>query len=377
MSSATLLPLLLTCAAMLLASCASSPRVPDGAEPFGALEDGRKAHRFRLESPGGCVAEFTDFGAALVALRLPDRNGDLADVVLGFDDVAGYAGEDNQYFGCTAGRVANRIDGASFELDGKTVNVTANDGEHCLHGGARGFGQRLWSTSSLEGDTERGLRFEYLSGDGEEGFPGNLRVTLDYWLTDANELRLEYSATTDAPTVVNLTHHSYWNLSGAGSETVLDHELQILAERFTEAGEGLIPTGELLSVLGTPLDFREPRRVGERLDALVDTAALGYDHNYVLNSEGAALALAAVLRDPASGRVLEVWTDEPGLQLYSGNFLSGQVGKGGVAYPQRSALCLEPQHFPDSPNQPSFPSIVLEPGETYEKVTVFRFPSPR
>ena len=377
MSSATLLPLILTCAAVLLASCASSPRLPEGAEPFGTLEDGRAAHRFRLQNANGLLAEFTDFGATLVSLQLPDREGASADVVLGFDDVTGYAGEDNQYFGCTAGRVANRIGGASFELAGRTVNVTANDGDHCLHGGAQGFGQRLWSASPLAGEGEQGLRFEYLSADGEEGFPGNLQVTLDYWLTDADELRLEYRATTDATTVVNLTHHSYWNLSGAGAETVLDHELQILAERFTEAGEGLIATGEILSVVGTPLDFREPRRVGERLEALVDTAALGYDHNYVLDSEGAALALAAVLRDPASGRTLEVWTDEPGLQFYSGNFLFGQAGKGGVAYPLRSALCLEPQHFPDSPNQPSFPSIALEPGETYEKVTVFRFPAPR
>lgn len=362
---------------MLLVGCASSPRLPEGVVPFGKLEDGRAAHRFRLENVNGLVAEFTDFGATLVALQLPDRNGEAADVVLGFDDVAGYAGGDNQFFGCTAGRVANRIAGASFELDGRMVNVTANDGDHCLHGGAQGLGQRLWTASALAGEGERGLRFEYLSVDGEEGFPGNLRVTVDYWLTDANELRLEYRATTDATTVVNLTHHSYWNLSGAGAATVLDHELQILAERFTEAGEGLIPTGEILSVVGTPLDFRESRRIGARLEALIDTAALGYDHNYVLDSEGAALALAAVLREPASGRILEVWTDEPGLQFYSGNFLFGQVGKGGVPYPLRGALCLEPQHFPDSPNQPAFPPITLEPGDLYEKVTVFRFPAPR
>lgn len=377
MSSLTLLPLLLVCVLAMLTGCASSPKLPEGAEPFGQLEDGILAQRFRLENQAGLVAEFTNFGATLVSLKLPGRDGELADVVLGFDSVEGYASGDNQFFGCTAGRVANRIGSAQFELDGTLYEVTANDGEHCLHGGERGFGQRLWKVSQLAGKGEQGLRFEYLSSAGEEGFPGNLAVTLDYWLTDSNELRLKYRATTDAPTVVNLTHHSYFNLGGAGSETVLDHELQIFAERFTEAGEGLIPTGELLSVIGTPLDFRETHRVGERLAELVESPALGYDHNFALDSGGEALAMAAVLRDPASGRTLELWTDEPGLQFYSGNFLSGQQGKGSVPYPQRSALCLEPQHFPDSPNQPSFPSIELRPGETYEKVTVFRFPEPR
>lgn len=374
-------------ATLLSGSCATVKSKPLGATApqkvevrnFGRTSDGRMAHAYVLRNSAGVEAVLTDFGATLVALSVPDRNGVLADVVLGFDDVRGYEGKDNQYFGCTAGRVANRIAGGQFTLDGRVYQLATNNAPNHLHGGDKGFGQKLWA-AELNADEARVL-FRYSSPDGEEGYPGALGVSVEYTLTEANELVLEYSGVTDAATPVNLTHHSYFNLAGAGSPTVLDHVLQVNAAQYTPTDETLIPTGELASVAGTPLDFRKPTRIGDRVAQLDATAAIGYDHNYAVRAKAlgpqVATALAAgpvaVLSEPQSGRVLELYTDQPGLQFYCGNFLSGQQGKGGKVYPHRSGCCLETQGFPNAVNEPSFPNTVLRPGETYRQVTVHRF----
>jgi len=374
-------------AALLSGSCASvKPNQLGATAPtqvevrdFGRTSDGRTAHAYVLRNSAGVEAVLTDFGATLVALRVPDRNGVLADVVLGFDDVAGYEGKDNQYFGCTAGRVANRIAGGKFSLDGRVHQLATNNAPNHLHGGDKGFGQKLWTTE-LARDEAR-VHFSYASPSGEEGYPGLVLASVVYSLTEGNELVLEYSAVTDAATPVNLTHHSYFNLAGAGSPTVLDHVLQVNATRTTPTDETLIPTGELASVAGTPLDFRAPTRVGDRVAELDATAAIGYDHNYAVRDAALVSDLAtvlgsgpvAVLSDPASGRVLELYSDQPGLQFYCGNFLFAQRGKGGAMYPHRSGCCLETQGFPNAVNQPSFPNTVLRPGETYRQLTVHRF----
>jgi aldose 1-epimerase len=352
---------------LAVASCSSlQPAVPFGPE-------GEAASRYELVNSNGVRAVFTDLGATLVALEVPSADGPV-DLVLGFDTADGYRGKGNQYFGCTVGRVANRIGNSRFLLrgpensevaaDGVVVHVEANDGPHSLHGGPDGAHLKLWEASG-HGQT---LRFRRLFPDGEGGYPGNLEVEVAYTLSDDNALEIRYQATTDSTTVVNLTHHSYFNLAGAGAPTVLDHVLTLDAERYTVAGEGLIPTGELAPVEGTVLDFRKPRALGARIASLDGTPAIGYDHNFVLRGgEGPA----ARLEHPSSGRWLEVFTNEPGLQLYSGNFLFGQEGKGGQVYRHRSAVCLETQHFPDSPNHPEFPSIRLEPGETYRSTCVY------
>lgn len=374
-------------AALLSGSCASvKPNqlgaiapTPVEVREFGRTSDGRTVHAYALRNSAGVEAVVTDFGATLVALRVPDREGAFTDVVLGFDDVSGYEGKDNQYFGCTAGRVANRVAAGRFILDGRQYQLATNNAPNHLHGGENGFGQKLWA-AELNGE-EASVVFRYTSPDGQEGYPGSLRVSVAYTLTEANELVLEYSAVTDAATPVNLTHHSYFNLAGAGSPTVLDHVLQVNAAQYTPTDETLIPTGELESVAGTPLDFRAPTRIGDRVAALDATAAIGYDHNYAVRNAALVSDLAAVLgagpvavlSDPASGRVLELYTDQPGLQFYCGNFLFGQRGKGGAMYPHRSGCCLETQGFPNAVNQPSFPNTVLRPGETYRQLTVHRF----
>lgn len=374
---------LLLCLAALAGACASSTAPSEGPSTrmgsmreFGTTRAGETAHLWTLESAGGIVARLTDFGATLVALELPDGAGGRVDVVLGYDDVSGYESPDNQYFGCTVGRVANRTAQGRFELDGRTYELACNDGRHHLHGGDVGFGRRMWQGEFVEGEGGLGVRFTRTSPDGEEGYPGNLACTVTYTLDDSGELRIEYLATTDAPTPVNLTHHSYFNLAGAGSATILDHELRIAASRYTPVDEGLIPTGELAPVAGTPLDFTTATAIGERIAALVGGPTLGYDHNYVLDrEEGTApdeLVRAAVLVHPASGRGLEVWTTEPGLQFYSGNFLKGQAGKGGRVYELRGALCLEAQNFPDAIHHEGFPSPVLRPGDEYRQTTIYR-----
>jgi aldose 1-epimerase len=353
--------------------------IPIERRDFGRTSDGRSAMAYVLRNSAGVEAVVTNFGATLVSLRVPDRDGKLADVVLGFDDVSGYESEDNQYFGCTAGRVANRIALGKFDLDGNEYQLATNNAPNHLHGGDKGFGQELWIAEATPGAAH--VSFGYLSPAGEEGYPGTVVASVSYTLTEANELVLEYSAETDAATPVNLTHHSYFNLAGAGSPTVLDHTLQVNATQYTPTDETLIPTGELASVAGTPLDFRVPKRIGERVAELDSTPALGYDHNYAVRTAPLAADVAtvlgagpvAVLSEPVSGRVMELYSDQPGLQLYCGNFLKGQQGKGGATYAHRSACCLETQGFPNAVNEPRFPSTILRPGETYRQVTVHRF----
>ena len=354
---------------VLLVSCASTHQ----GRPFG--DSGEVASRYELVNANGVRAVFTDLGATLVSLEFPTNEGPV-DIVLGFDDANGYRGEGNQYFGCTVGRVANRIGNARFPLavgaSGEVawIEVEANDGAHSLHGGPNGAHLEIWDARIWEGGGHGStITFQRLFPDGEGGYPGNLDVRVSYTLREDDALEVQYEATTDSVTVVNLTHHSYFNLAGAGAPTALDHVLTLQADQYTVAGEGLIPTGELADVGGTPLDFREPRALGARIAALDDTPAIGYDHNFVLSGTEAV----ARVEHPTTGRWLEVDTSEPGLQLYTGNFLFGQTGKGGAVYRHRSAFCLETQHFPDSPNHPAFPSIRLEPGTTYTSSCTYRF----
>jgi aldose 1-epimerase len=340
-------------------------------QPFGKMPDGTAVEIFTL-SDGPYEARIATYGGIVVALKAPDRNGKIADVVLGFDDLEGYVanfnGPSNAFFGAIIGRYANRIAHASFTLDGKKYSLPQNNGDHTLHSGPHGFNNVVWKAKPVA----NGVELTYLSKDGESGFPGNLTAVVRYTLVNG-DLHIEYSATTDKDTVINLTNHSYFNLAGKGD--VLNYQLTLHASRFTPVDSGLIPTGELKPVESTPFDFRKATAVGARIDA--DDAQIhlghGYDHNWVLDSGGAKLAEAAEVYDPSSGRVLTVLTDQPGIQFYTGNFLDGSVkGKGGKPEEQRSALCLETQHFPDSPNHPAFPTTELKPGERYHTVTVYR-----
>jgi aldose 1-epimerase len=341
-------------------------------QPFGKLPDGTPVEIFTL-SDGAFEARITNYGGVVVSLKSPDRNGKSADIVLGFDNVDGYYanfnGPSDAFFGALIGRYANRIAQGSFTLEGKKYSLPLNNGANTLHGGPHGFNNVVWNAKTIS----NGVELRYLSKDGEAGFPGNLTAIVRYTLVKG-DLRIEYTATTDKATVVNLTNHSYFNLTGSGD--ILGHQLTLHASRFTPVDSGLIPTGELKSVEGTPFDFRQAHTVGERINANDDQLHLGhgYDHNWVLDGGGAKLVEAAEVYDPVSGRVLKVLTDQPGIQFYSGNFLDGSVkGKGGKPYQQHAALCLETQHFPDSPNHPDFPSAKLKAGEHYHTVTVFSF----
>jgi aldose 1-epimerase len=349
---------------------------------FGKLPDGREARLFTLENASGLRAEISDYGGILARLFVPDRAGRLADVTLGHAAAADYL-KSASFFGALIGRVGNRTAGGRFTLDGHTHTLATNNtpaGIPChLHGGNRGFDQALWSAEPATHDGQPALRLRHTSPDGDEGYPGTLRVEVLYSLTADRGLRIDYTATTDRATPVALTHHAYFNLRGEGDGDILGHELTLRARRYTPVNAGLIPTGELAPVAGTPFDFTTPRAIGERIaqkHPQLEFAA-GYDHNFVLDSFDAAapsLALAATVREPASGRVLEVLTTEPGVQFYTGNFLNGsQIGKTGRPYPHRSGFCLETQHFPDSANQPAFPSIILRPGHTLRSTTVYRF----
>ncbi|RMF45150.1 MAG: galactose mutarotase [Planctomycetota bacterium] len=347
------------------------------AEPFGKTKDGAPVELYTLTNEMGMVAKVMTRGATLVQLHVPDRQGRMADVILGFDDVSGYESEANQYFGCTVGRVCNRIAKGRFTLNGQEYVLAVNNGPNHLHGGVeRSLDKVVWEARAYENDQGQGVTFSYTSPDGEEGYPGNLTVKATYFLPrDKNNLVLRYSATTDKATPVNLTNHAYFNLAGHGSPSVLEHRLRINADRYTPVDDTLIPTGEIASVEGTPLDFRQARRIGARIKQLIDTPTLGYDHNYVLNDPepDQRMRLAAVLTDMESGRQLRIMTTEPGVQFYSGNFLHGQVGKGGKVYAHQSACCLETQHFPDSVNHPNFPSIILNPGQEYRSQTMWFF----
>jgi len=341
-------------------------------QAFGVTTSQETVELYTLTNASGMEARIMTYGAAVVSLKVPDRQGKLADVVLGYETLEGYL-KNSPYFGAIVGRYGNRIGRGHFSLNGKRYTLPKNNGENTLHGGIKGFDKVVWKAKEVKSKDGVALSLIYLSKDGEEGFPGNLSVTVVYTLTNNNELRIEYSATTDKPTVVNLTHHSYFNLAGEGS--ILEHELMINASRFTPVDSGLIPTGELRSVKGTPMDFTQSAVIGTRIDQHDEQLTLGrgYDHNWVLNKTG-SLALAAKVYEPVSGRVMEVSTTEPGMQFYSGNFLDGSItGKGGQVYKQRYGFCLETQHFPDSPNRPGFPSTVLKPGQSYKTTTIYKF----
>ena len=337
-------------------------------EVFGLLPDhNQEASCFTAENSSGIVLRVCDYGGIIQALRVPDRNGEIGDVVLGFDSLEGYLG-DHPYLGTLVGRYANRIAGGRFSLDGLEYKLEVNNGPNHLHGGRRGFDKVLWESSEFADSKGAGVTLNYFSHDREEGYPGNLKVRVTYTLDEENRVILDYRATTDKPTPINLSHHAYFNLGGGG-ETILDHELTIRSERYLVPDRNLIPTGELRSVEGTPMDFRQPRRIGEGIGKVKG----GYDHCYVLGGTGDKPEFAARVRHPASGRIMEVMTTQPGMQFYSSNFLEGIKGKGGQLYGKHQALCLETQHYPDSPNHPDFPDTILRPGQTYAHTTVFKF----
>ena len=341
---------------------------------FGATSDGKMAQLYTLTNTRGMEVSITNFGATVVSIKVPDRSGTLGDVVLGYDNVAGYE-TGTASFGATVGRYANRIAHGAFSLDGKQYTLAKNNGENSLHGGNIGFSKRWWDAKDISTKTTPALQLEYLSKDGEEGYPGNLSVRVTFTVTDANELQIAYSATTDKRTVLNLTNHSYFNLAGSG--TILDEKLMIAADKFSPVDSGMIPTGESRSVLGTPFDFLKPTVIGSRIEENDEQLKLGngYDHNWILNSNGSAkTTFAASVMDPRSGRTLEVWTTEPGIQIYTSNFLDGTIkGKGGTVYVRRSAICLETQHFPDSPNHPAFPTTELQSGAKFWSETIYKF----
>ena len=365
-------------ATILTVGCSTSTTKETGlarkltSEPWGKTAAGEAVELYTLTNAKGAEVRIMTYGGVVVSLSVPDRAGKLGDIVAGFDTLEGYF-IPPPFFGAIIGRYGNRIGKGKFSLNGTEYTLAKNNGENHLHGGLRGFDKVIWKAKEAPGQS---LELSYLSKDGEEGYPGNLSTTVTYTLTDNNELKIEYSATTDKDTVVNLTNHSYFNLAGQGEGDILSHVVAINADKFTPADKGLIPTGELKNVEGTPFDFRTPHTIGERVDAKDEQLGYGpgYDHNWVLNRTGSALEPAAKVTEPTSGRVMEVLTTEPGLQFYVGNFLDGTLhGKSGKVYKRRSAFCMETQHFPDSPNKPNFPSTVLKTGDRYQTTTVYRF----
>lgn len=363
--------------ALVLAASATSAGADPGIvkAPFGKV-NGTAVDLYTLTNAKGMRTCITNYGGIVTSLLVPDREGKLADVVLGYDSLDEYV-KNNPYFGALIGRYGNRIAKGRFTLDGREYKLAQNNNGNHLHGGLKGFDKVLWAAQEVRTKKGPGLRLTYVSKDGEEGYPGKLSVTVTYTLTDANELAIQYQAKTSKPTPVNLTNHSYFNLAGAGTGDILGHLLTLQADRFTPVDAGLIPTGELRPVEGTPFDFRKPTAIGKRI-ALKDeqlTLGGGYDHNFVLSKkEARGMTLAARVFEPKSGRVMEVLTSEPGVQFYSGNFLDGtNVGKGGKPYKHRYGFCLETQHFPDSPNKPEFPSTFLGPNQSYATTTIYRF----
>jgi aldose 1-epimerase len=366
--------------ALLTFGCATrqeAPKEPASArklisQAWGTAPSGEPVSLFTLTNAKGSEVKITNYGGVVVSVKVPDRTGKMDDVALGFDNLAGYLAP-NPHFGATIGRYGNRIGKAQFTLNGVHYKLAANDGENHLHGGIRGFDKVVWKSETGAGPS---LQLSYVSKDGEEGYPGNLSVTVTFSLSDDNEFKIDYSAITDKDTIINLTNHSYFNLAGQGEGDVLGHQVMINADKITPVDKGLIPTGELRNVEGTPFDFRQARAIGEHIDDKDQQIAFGtgYDMNYVLNRTGPGLFLAAKVVEPKSGRVMEVLTTEPGLQFYTSNHLDGTIhGTGGKLYPRRGAFCMETQHYPDSPNKPNFPSVVLKQGGHYDTTTVYKF----
>jgi aldose 1-epimerase len=377
--SASLVCLFACLCATWLTGCGDSPASKAGIsrQSFGKAPDGAPVELFTLHNKNGAEARICSYGGIVVSLKVPDRNGEVADVVLGYDSLADYI-KDSPYFGALIGRFGNRIAKGKFTLNGKQYNLATNNYPNALHGGLKGFDKVVWTSRILPSTVGAALELHYLSKDGEEGYPGNLSVTAVYTLTDDNALRLDYTATTDKSTVLNLSHHSYFNLAGSGD--VLGHQVTILADKFTPVDSTLIPTGELQPAEGTPFDFRKPSAIGARINQDDEQLKFGkgYDHNWVINKPMGQLALMARVYEPTSGRVLEVSSTEPGLQFYTGNFLDGTLkGKGGWVYQFRHGFTMEPQHYPDSPNQPIFPSTLLNPGEVYTNTIIYRFSAQR
>lgn len=358
---------------ILTAASANSQSIQSSEkEYFGKLENGQEVYLFTITNKNGLSAQIINFGAIVVSLNVPDKSGKIADVILGYDDIKGFE-NDKSFLGAIVGRYGNRINRGKFILDGKEYQLSINDGVNHLHGGIKGFNKVFWEGEQL---CSNSVKLTYHSPDGEEGYPGNVDIAVIYTLNDDNEFRIDYTGTADSPTILNPTSHCYFNLTGSPENNILNHELTINAEQITPVVAGLIPTGELDSVAGTPMDFRTPTPIGKHIDDEYKQLELagGYDHNWVLNNFNGKVRSVCSLYDPLSGRVMEMLTDQPGLQFYSGNFLDGSImGKNKIKYKHRSGLCLEAQGFPDSPNQPDFPSVVLNPGEVYKQVTIYRF----
>lgn len=364
---------------LLLVSCQTAPVEPEeetvvgklGIEKqsFGKTEDGSQVDLYTCTNANGLKVKLINYGAIVVAVETPDRDGKFENIALGFDSMKGYL-QEHPYFGAAVGRYANRIAGGKFSLEGQEYSLATNDGENHLHGGVKGLDKVVWTAEEVTEENGAGVRFHYLSPDGEEGYPGNLDVTVLYLLNNDNELRVEFDAKTDKATPVNLTNHAYWNLNGEGSVTILDHLMTIRADSYLPVSDQLIPTGEIAPVEGTPMDFRRPKRIGEDIEQLTNEPR-GFDHCWILSGEGNLSTLAARTKSPDSGRVMEIYTSQPAIQFYSGNFLDGSEQNGG--YQQYEGFCLETQHFPDSPNHPNFPSTILQPGERFQQVTVHRF----
>lgn len=375
-----LLMLALVLMVVLPVTGAADPAKKGKPMSYGKTADGQSVELYTLSNAKGMTVKIATYGGTITELLVPDRDGKLADVTHGFDNLAGYESKGNPFFGCLVGRYCNRIGKGRFTLDGKEYKLATNNGPHHLHGGLKGFDKKVWRVvgqeagKSADGVGYTGLVLSYLSPDGEEGYPGNLDVQVSYRLTDDNALEIRYQAKTDKPTVVNLTNHAYFNLAGHAAGDILDHEVTLFASRYTPSDETLLPTGKIEPVKGTPYDFTTAKTIGSRIKEIKGEPG-GYDVNYVIDRKaGSDLTLAAVVREPKSGRIMEVLTTEPGVQFYTGNFLDGTVkGKGGAVYKKHAGFCLETQHYPDSPNQKDFPSTVLRPGQTYRSMTVYRF----
>lgn len=351
----------------------AKPKIKKAA--FGKTSDGKSVEIYTLENSKGASTQIMTYGGSVVSLKVPDKNGKIGDVVLGLDSIGDYE-KYGIFLGALIGRYGNRIAKGKFTLNGKEYNLAVNNGVNHLHGGVKGYDKVVWTAKPFTDKNGANLQLTYLSKNGEEGYPGNLSIKVIYTLTENNELKIVYSATTDQDTIINLTHHSYFNLAGAGIGDILNHQLMINADKFTPTDDSSIPTGELKNVKGTPFDFTKPTKMVERIKQDDEQLEFGkgYDHNWVLNKKGKELSLAASVFEPITGRIMEVWTTEPGLQFYSGNFLDGSIpGKNLQFYPYRSGFCLEAQHFPDSPNQPKFPSTVLRKGKVYSQTTIYKF----